>query len=80
MSSPFLNDPQHWQDRADQMRSLAGDTNDLESRTIMLRLANDYELLAGRTTCLWAGAVKVGALALAGEGALPFEAAVEAVG
>ena len=48
MLSPFLNDPQHWKDRADQMRSLAGDTSDLESRTIMLRLANDYELLAKR--------------------------------
>jgi hypothetical protein len=30
------------------MRSLAGETSDLESGTIMLRLANDYELLAKR--------------------------------
>ena len=48
MLSPFLHDPQRWKDRADQMRSLAGDTRDPESRTIMLRLANDYELLARR--------------------------------
>lgn len=44
----FLNDPQHWRDRADQMRSLASETGDPESRTIMLRVANDYELLALR--------------------------------
>jgi hypothetical protein len=48
MSAIFMNDPQHWQDRADQIRSLAGDTRDPESGTIMLRLANDYELLAKR--------------------------------
>jgi hypothetical protein len=48
MSAIFMNDPQHWQDRADRIRSLAGDTSDLESRMIMLRLANDYELLAKR--------------------------------
>ena len=44
----FLNDPQRWRDRADEMRSLASETNDQESRRIMLRLANDYELLAQR--------------------------------
>ena len=42
------NDPQHWRDRADEMRSQASETSDPESRTIMLRLANDYELLAKR--------------------------------
>ncbi len=45
----FLNDPQRWRDRADEMRSLASETNDQECRTIMLRLANDYELLARQT-------------------------------
>jgi hypothetical protein len=44
----FLNDPQRWRDRADEMRSLASEINDQESRRIMLRLANDYELLARR--------------------------------
>jgi hypothetical protein len=44
----FLNDPQRWRDRADEMRALASETNDPESRMIMLRLANDYELLARR--------------------------------
>ena len=45
----LLNDPQRWRDRADEMRSLASATNDQESRGIMLRLANDYELLARRS-------------------------------
>jgi len=48
MPSVFLNDPQHWRDRADQMRALAGESSDPESRTIMLRVANDYDLLARR--------------------------------
>ena len=48
MPSVFLNDPQHWRDRADQMRALAGESSDPESRTIMLRVANDYELPARR--------------------------------
>jgi hypothetical protein len=44
----FPNDPQRWRDRADEIRSLASETNDQESRRIMLRIANDYELLAQR--------------------------------
>ena len=44
----FMKDQQRWRDRADEMRSLASEANDQESRRIMLRLANDYELLARR--------------------------------
>jgi len=44
----FLNDPQRWRDRADEMRALASETTDQESSRIMLRLANEYELLARR--------------------------------
>jgi hypothetical protein len=44
----ILNDPQRWLDRADETRAQASETNDQESRRIMLRLANDYELLARR--------------------------------
>ena len=44
----FLLDPQRWRDRSDEIRSLASETNDQESKKIMLRLANDYELLARR--------------------------------
>jgi hypothetical protein len=46
------NDPQRWRDRADELRSLASETKDQESSRIMLRLANDYELLARRADCL----------------------------
>jgi hypothetical protein len=49
MSPTFLNDTQRWRDRRDEMRTLASETSDPESRTIMLRLANDYDLLARRT-------------------------------
>jgi hypothetical protein len=42
----FLNDPQRWRDLADEMRSLASEINDQESKRIMLRLANDYDSLA----------------------------------
>ena len=48
MSPTFLNDSRRWRDRADEMRSLASETSDPESRMILLRLANDYELLARR--------------------------------
>jgi hypothetical protein len=48
----FQNDPQRWRDHADEMRALASQTDDQECRTIMLRLANDYELLARRAARL----------------------------
>jgi hypothetical protein len=43
-----MNDSQRWRDRSDEMRSLASETSDPESRMILLRLANDYESLARR--------------------------------
>ena len=46
MSSKFLNNSQRWRDRADEMRSLASETSDPESRMIML--ANEYEALSRR--------------------------------
>ncbi len=42
------NDPQHWYDRAAAMRALAEAVSDAEARTIMLKLADDYEKLADR--------------------------------
>jgi hypothetical protein len=51
----FPNDPQRWRDHPDEMRSLASETNDPESKRIMLRLANDYELLARRARRLAQG-------------------------
>jgi hypothetical protein len=43
-----LNDPAHWRDRAAEMRALAGEMKDGQSRSIMLNLASDYDKLADR--------------------------------
>lgn len=42
------NDPKHWRDRAAAMRALAATMKDQETMAIMLRLADDYDKLAGR--------------------------------
>jgi hypothetical protein len=44
---PF-RDPDHWRERAAQMRALATQSNDLDAMSIMLRLADDYDKLADR--------------------------------
>ena len=46
-SSKFFDDPKHWRDRADEVRSLAEDLADA-AKAIMLRIAEDYEKLAKR--------------------------------
>jgi len=43
-----LNDAKHWRDRAAEMRVLSADMRDFEARTLMLKLANDYDKLADR--------------------------------
>jgi hypothetical protein len=43
-----LNDAKHWRDRAAEMRVLSADMKDFEARTLMLKLANDYDKLADR--------------------------------
>jgi hypothetical protein len=48
MRSRYLKEAQRWRDRADQMRSLASETDDPESRTTMLRLAINYDSLSRR--------------------------------
>jgi hypothetical protein len=47
-SRSFLNDPAHWRDRAEEARTRAEQINDPRSRKMMLRVADDYELLANR--------------------------------
>jgi hypothetical protein len=47
-SGAFINDPAHWRHRAEEMRTLADDMLDLDSKAMMLRIADDYEKLAKR--------------------------------
>jgi hypothetical protein len=48
MSTRNTNDPQHWRDRAAQMRALAVKMGDTEAAILMRDLAADYEKLAER--------------------------------
>jgi hypothetical protein len=48
MSTRNTNDPQHWRDRAAQMRALAVKMGDTEAAISMRDLAADYEKLAER--------------------------------
>jgi hypothetical protein len=48
MSSHFINDPQHWLQRAAEMRILADSVEDPVSKATMLRIAQDYDRLAER--------------------------------
>jgi len=41
----FINDPDHWQARADYMRAVAGIVDELQTKSRMLRIAADYEAL-----------------------------------
>ena len=48
MTLQCLNDAKHWRDRAAEMRVLSDEMKDLEVRSLILRLANDYDKLADR--------------------------------
>ncbi len=48
MSASFINNPEHWRKRAEEMRVLAEQMADEQSRITMLRIASDYERLATR--------------------------------
>ena len=45
---PHFNDPQHWRERAEESRALAEQMQDEVSRTMMLKIADDYDKLAVR--------------------------------
>jgi len=51
MPTSFINDPEHWRSRAEEIRTLADEEQDDVSKQIMLRIADDlsklhFELLA----------------------------------
>jgi hypothetical protein len=43
-----INDPKHWRERAEEARVHAEQIGDPESRSMMLKIAEDYEKLAKR--------------------------------
>ncbi len=50
MSGSHINDPEHWRQRAQDMRKLAQDVNDGAAKQTMLRIAADYDRLAERAS------------------------------
>jgi hypothetical protein len=48
MTLQGIYDAKHWRDRAAEMRVLSDENKDFEARTLMLKLANDYDKLADR--------------------------------
>jgi hypothetical protein len=48
MALQHANDAEHWRDRAAEMRVLSEQMKDPNARSMMLKLANDYEKLADR--------------------------------
>ena len=45
-SRKFVWDPEHWRFRAEEARTVADQMTHEEARTIMRRIANDYDRLA----------------------------------
>ncbi len=52
-----IHDAKYWYDRAAEMRALS-ETNDIETRAIKLRLADDYGKLADRVIRLGVSALQ----------------------
>jgi hypothetical protein len=48
LRTSFINDPEHWRHRAEEIRTLADDVKEEISTQMMLRIAQDYDRLAQR--------------------------------
>ena len=60
MPAHFINDPEHWEKRAAEMRALAEAVKDPDARQTMLRIASDYVNLAARAELRSVGKVPHG--------------------
>jgi len=56
MATSFINDPEHWLQRAREARTLADQISDEASKETMLKIAADYEHLAERAALRAQGA------------------------
>jgi hypothetical protein len=50
MPTHEMHDPKHWYDRAEEMRALSEAMVNEDTKSRMLRLADDYDKLADRAT------------------------------
>jgi hypothetical protein len=46
VSDSILDEPKHWQEHAEEARSISEQLSDPESRRMILRMADNYERLA----------------------------------
>jgi hypothetical protein len=48
LSSSLYNDPRHWRERGEEMRSIAEGIDDPKSKQIVPKIADEYDKLAKR--------------------------------